>query len=115
MKDLLTVAKARHLLTSKQISALELTKEILRCIHATEDKVASYVTITEELALQQADEADKCIRKGQMYPLTGIPMQIKDNYVFMTKAALLLQIGQSGYAPRPQGGLVVSEECQACS
>ena len=50
MKDLLTVAKSRQLLESRQISALELTKEILRCIHATEDKVASYVTITEELA-----------------------------------------------------------------
>jgi len=79
MKDLLTVAKSRQLLESRQISALELTKEILRCIHATEDKVASYVTITEELALQQADEADKCIQKGQMFSLTGIPMQIKDN------------------------------------
>ena len=42
-------------------------------------------------------------------------MRIKDNYVFMMKAALLLQKGQSGYVPRPQGGLVVSEECQASS
>ena len=79
MKDFWTVAAARNLLMSKQISALELTKEVLQTIHNVESKVKSYVTITEEIALEQAREADDCIELGQKSALTGIPMQIKDN------------------------------------
>ncbi|MBA7671861.1 Glutamyl-tRNA(Gln) amidotransferase subunit A [subsurface metagenome] len=37
------------------------------------------VTITDELALRQAEKADELIATGDTHPLTGIPVVIKDN------------------------------------
>ena len=39
----------------------------------------SFVTVTPELALEQARDADERIASGEVSPLTGIPMQLKDN------------------------------------
>ena len=37
------------------------------------------MTVTEELALEHALEADRRIASGNVQPLTGIPVQVKDN------------------------------------
>ena len=37
------------------------------------------VTITDEMALRQAEKADELIATGDTHPLTGIPVVIKDN------------------------------------
>ena len=58
---------------------MELTKGIIERIHQVEPKVHTLVTITEELALSQAQKADELIASGNANPLTGIPMLIKDN------------------------------------
>ena len=47
-------------------------------IHQVEGSVKAYVTLTEELALQQAAAADARIARGETTPLTGIPVCIKD-------------------------------------
>ncbi len=41
--------------------------------------VRAIVTITDELALKQAQKADELLSTGKSNPLTGIPMLIKDN------------------------------------
>jgi aspartyl-tRNA(Asn)/glutamyl-tRNA(Gln) amidotransferase subunit A len=51
---------------------------VLGRIRHVEDRVKAYVTLTEELALKQADEADARIARGETTPLTGIPVCIKD-------------------------------------
>jgi aspartyl-tRNA(Asn)/glutamyl-tRNA(Gln) amidotransferase subunit A len=61
------------------ISSVELTEAVLEHIDDTDAKIHSYVTITKETALQQAQAADKCIKEGKATPLTGIPAAIKDN------------------------------------
>ena len=38
-----------------------------------------FVTVTSEAALDQARQADEAIAQGLGAPLTGIPMQVKDN------------------------------------
>ena len=58
---------------------MELTKGIIERIHQVEPKVHTLVTITEELALSQAQKADELIASGNANPLTGIPILIKDN------------------------------------
>jgi len=58
---------------------VELTRACLERIQQVEPKVRAIVTITDELALKQAQEADKLIAKGSTNPLTGIPALIKDN------------------------------------
>ena len=74
----LTIHEARLLLTRREISSVELTRSCLDRIHEVEDRVKAFVTVTGDLALQQAQEADRRIAEGRGGPLTGIPMQIKD-------------------------------------
>jgi len=61
------------------MSSVELTKACLERIHQVEPKVHAFVTITEEVALKQAQKADELLANGNTNPLTGIPVLIKDN------------------------------------
>jgi aspartyl-tRNA(Asn)/glutamyl-tRNA(Gln) amidotransferase subunit A len=51
---------------------------VLQRIREVDGRVRAYVTVTEELALEQAREADERIAAGDAGPLTGIPVAIKD-------------------------------------
>ena len=75
----LTIHQTHQLLKAREISSVELTKVILERIHQLEPKVHALVTVTDELALQQAEKADKLLAAGNTNPLTGIPALIKDN------------------------------------
>jgi aspartyl-tRNA(Asn)/glutamyl-tRNA(Gln) amidotransferase subunit A len=75
----LTIHDAHQLLKKRELSSLELTKAVLDRIHHVEDRVRSFVTVTEDIALAQAREADERIKAGKLSPLTGIPALIKDN------------------------------------
>ena len=75
----LTIHEAHRLLKTGQLSSVELTKACLERIHQAEPRVHALVTITDELALKQAQRADELIAKGDTHPLTGIPVVIKDN------------------------------------
>ena len=78
----ITRAKIRDLrkaLDSKQISAAELCGEYFRNIEAGDGKVQSFITVTKEKALEMAENAQKRIDSGDVSPLTGIPLAIKDN------------------------------------
>jgi aspartyl-tRNA(Asn)/glutamyl-tRNA(Gln) amidotransferase subunit A len=75
----LTIREAHELLTSKKISSVELTQAMLDRIHDVDKKVKSYVTVTDDLALEQARKADERIAKDEnVTPLTGIPFSMKD-------------------------------------
>ncbi len=41
--------------------------------------MCAFVTVTDELALKQAQKADELMAAGNTNPLTGIPVLIKDN------------------------------------
>ena len=75
----LTVHEARRLLDRREVSSVELTKAVLRRIGQVEERVKAFVTVTEGLAIEQAERADNRIASGDAAPLTGIPMQLKDN------------------------------------
>src|ERR1035437_8186522 len=75
----LTIHEAHKLLTEKKLSSVELTKACLEQVRKVDDRVKAFNTVTEELALKQAQEADKAIASGKGGPLTGIPGLIKDN------------------------------------
>jgi len=71
----LTIAETHAGLKKKEFSSVELTKAYLDRIKTLDKKLNSYVTVTPEVALEQAKEADK---KGFASPLSGIPMALKD-------------------------------------
>jgi aspartyl-tRNA(Asn)/glutamyl-tRNA(Gln) amidotransferase subunit A len=74
----LTIKKAHMLLKEKKISSRELTRSVLDRIDAVEEKVGAYISVTDETAMAQAKIADNAISQGNILPLTGIPMAIKD-------------------------------------
>ena len=75
----LTAHEARGLLDRREISSQELTRAVLDRISRVDERVKAFVTVTDEIALHRAAEADRRIAAGDVRPLTGIPMQIKDN------------------------------------
>jgi len=79
MKNL-TLKEISRGLENKEFSALELAKEYLKRIKKQDKKINSFVTVTQDLALKQAREADRIIReKGKVSVLTGAPIAVKDN------------------------------------
>ena len=74
-----TIQTLRNMLDNKQISAVELTNSYLDRIHQIDAKLESYITVTRERALQDAEAAQKIIDAGKATPLCGIPLAIKDN------------------------------------
>ncbi|MBM4286924.1 MAG: Asp-tRNA(Asn)/Glu-tRNA(Gln) amidotransferase subunit GatA [Deltaproteobacteria bacterium] len=74
----LTIGELHPLMRKKEISPVELTREILERIAALDGKLHCYVTVDQQGALAQAREAEKRWADGQATPLTGIPLAIKD-------------------------------------
>jgi len=74
----LTIHEAHELLKQRKISSVELTKSVLRRIAQIEDKLHACVTIADESALKQAEKIDDCVENGDIAPLTGIPVLVKD-------------------------------------
>lgn len=75
----LTIAEARMLLDTGEITSEELTQSFLERIGTVENQVRAFLDITEELALEQARIADADRQAGgPRSPLHGIPMAIKD-------------------------------------
>jgi aspartyl-tRNA(Asn)/glutamyl-tRNA(Gln) amidotransferase subunit A len=75
----MTIHETARLLKEKKISSVELTQQYLERIRQVEPKVKAFVTVTEEIALEQARKADAAIAAGKAGPLMGIPVAIKDN------------------------------------
>ena len=67
------------LIKNKKITSVELTKFFIDRLKKWGDTLQTVITLTEDLAMQQAKQADEEIRKG-IYrgPLHGIPYGLKD-------------------------------------
>ena len=75
----LSIREAHELLTTKQVSSVELTTAVLEHTHKTDPLINAYVTVADDLALDQARAADERLRAGDnITPLTGIPFAVKD-------------------------------------
>jgi aspartyl-tRNA(Asn)/glutamyl-tRNA(Gln) amidotransferase subunit A len=74
----LTIHELHDLLDTREVSARDVTEAFYRRIEALDDRVHAYLTLTRELALEQADWADHRRHTGESGPLLGIPLAIKD-------------------------------------
>ena len=72
----LSIAELSKGLKNKEFSSVELTQHFLDRIGVS--SLNSYITVTDELALSQAKQADLKIAKGISTILTGIPYAHKD-------------------------------------
>jgi aspartyl-tRNA(Asn)/glutamyl-tRNA(Gln) amidotransferase subunit A len=84
MASIASIASIRELhqqLISKDRSAVEITQAALDRIAAVEPKVHSFLAITQDHALAQAQQVDAKIAVGEPIGLlAGIPIGIKDNF-----------------------------------
>jgi aspartyl-tRNA(Asn)/glutamyl-tRNA(Gln) amidotransferase subunit A len=74
----LTIHEAAELLRRREITSLVLTESVLHRIQETEPHLNAFITITADLALAQARQADERLERGEAHPLTGVPAAIKD-------------------------------------
>ncbi len=78
-----TLAQLSTGLAGGEFSSVELTRHFLDRIAALDGRLNSFITVTEEQALAQAEAADARIAAGEAGPLTGIPLAHKD--IFCTQ------------------------------
>jgi aspartyl-tRNA(Asn)/glutamyl-tRNA(Gln) amidotransferase subunit A len=69
----LTIHELQDLLAKREVSAREVTEAFYGRIAALDDRVHAYLTLTRELALEQADQADHRRQTGEATPLLGVP------------------------------------------
>ncbi|HUS82566.1 MAG TPA: amidase, partial [Dehalococcoidia bacterium] len=61
------------------MTSRQLTEAVLARVREVDDRVKAYVSVTEDVALRQAEAADARIRQGaEVAPLTGVPVCVKD-------------------------------------
>lgn len=73
-----TIAELSKDLSDKKISSVELTKHFLDRIRLFDEKLNCFITVTENHAIQAAEEADTLRAAGKAGVLTGIPIAQKD-------------------------------------
>jgi aspartyl-tRNA(Asn)/glutamyl-tRNA(Gln) amidotransferase subunit A len=78
-----SIHELHHQLKTKQISSVEATRAMLSHIETVEPQIGSFITVTPEQALADAEAADRRIATGQMDLLTGVPLALKD--IFLTE------------------------------
>jgi aspartyl-tRNA(Asn)/glutamyl-tRNA(Gln) amidotransferase subunit A len=74
----LTIEEARSGLREGAFSSEELTRAFLDRIRALDEQLHAFLTVTDEVALEQAAKADQQLAAGQEAPLLGIPVAVKD-------------------------------------
>ncbi|MHB8844282.1 MAG: Asp-tRNA(Asn)/Glu-tRNA(Gln) amidotransferase subunit GatA [Nitrospirota bacterium] len=75
----LTIHEVQDLLAKGATTSRAVTEAVLARIAAVDDKVKSYITVTGDAALAQADRADQERKAGKTSPVLGVPIAIKDN------------------------------------
>lgn len=74
----LTISSALAKLRAGEITAVQLTQAHLDQIETYDPQIRAFLTVTKDLALKQAQEADDARANGDDRPLLGIPIAIKD-------------------------------------
>ena len=75
-----TIKQIQQGLAQKKFSSVEITQHYLDLIESHNPSINCFITVTDELALQQAKTADALIARGESRALTGIPVAHKDIY-----------------------------------
>ena len=74
----LTIHELQEKLKKKEVTSTEIVTDVFKRIDAVEERVRSFTTMMKEYAFEEAKKADGEISKGNIKPLTGIPIALKD-------------------------------------
>lgn len=76
----MTVVQLSEELQRGALSSREAAEAYLKQIAQKEPQIGAFITVTPELALQQAEKIDRVRTKGELVSaLAGVPMGVKDN------------------------------------
>ena len=81
-----TIKQIQQGLAQGDFSSSEITRDYLNRIKLFNPSVNAFITISDELAMSQAEAADQLIAKGKASSLTGVPIAHKD--IFCTDGTL---------------------------
>jgi aspartyl-tRNA(Asn)/glutamyl-tRNA(Gln) amidotransferase subunit A len=77
----LTIREAGHLLKSRKLSPVELTRAFLTRIEQLDKRLNAYITVLPDRAMAEARAAEAALLRGDYRgPLHGIPIALKDLY-----------------------------------
>lgn len=101
MSDLHTLTAAEQLqaLRAHDVSSRELTEHYLERIEKLDAELGSFVTVTAELALDEAARADGRIARGELAPLLGLPLGIKDLHATAGVRTAMGSTALTGHVP----------------
>ena len=74
----LGVRQAAEGLAAKKFSSVELTQAVIDRVHEKDGEIGAYLTFDEEGALAAAKASDEARAAGNVSPLLGVPVAIKD-------------------------------------
>nr|XP_043608229.1 glutamyl-tRNA(Gln) amidotransferase subunit A [Erigeron canadensis] len=75
----MSILELGHLIRTKQVSSVELVEIFLKRLKRYNPVLEAVITITEDLAHKQAEQADQLLAQGvDLGPLHGIPYGLKD-------------------------------------
>src|SRR5208282_3301152 len=79
-----SIEEIAHLFRKRKLSPVELTRLMLSRIVQLDPKLSSFITVTSDIALEQAKQAEAELfaprgRHRERGPLHGIPISLKDN------------------------------------
>ena len=74
----LTLTELRQALRQGETTSVAVTEAMLDRIVVVDNEVKSFLTVTDEMALEQAVAADRRRAEGADTPLLGIPVAVKD-------------------------------------
>ncbi|XP_066527455.1 glutamyl-tRNA(Gln) amidotransferase subunit A, mitochondrial [Hoplias malabaricus] len=95
----LSIKEVSAALREGKLSATELCRKCLNRIKKTH-YLNAYITVTEELAMKQAQEADHRLLRGKpLSPLDGVPFSVKDNFCTKNIETTCASYMLKGYCP----------------
>ncbi|HJO83123.1 MAG: amidase [SAR202 cluster bacterium] len=102
----------RELIKDKQVSSVEITELFLSRIDRLNSRLNAYLTVTSELAMDTARQADQAVARGdELGPLHGVPISIKD---LQMTAGIRTTSGSLAYMDRvPEADSAVAERIRA--
>ncbi len=90
----LGIKELGELYRKRELSPVEVTKNLLELIHSDKE-INAFITVTDEKALRDAQKSEqRFLKEGPLSPMDGIPYSAKDNY--FTKG-ILTTIGSAIY------------------
>src|SRR5262249_45706827 len=75
----LTISEVSELIRTRKVSPVEITQTILKRIERLNPALNAYITVTPDLAMKAAHEAESEIQQKKWRgPLHGVPVAVKD-------------------------------------